>query len=144
MRGAGEEWVRVGGTLDDVTHAISALISSPGSYTLYSDVGAVPMSGTLSGISVVPRILSRSEALVWNEVSIGFDLGRAAATTVRVYNRAGRLVRTIVEGQVLGPGASLVHWDGRDRDGLMVKDGLYLVTVEALGETGTQALAIVK
>jgi flagellar hook assembly protein FlgD len=64
--------------------------------------------------------------------------------TVRVYNRAGRLVREVVAGQSFGPGANLVRWDGRDREGSVVADGIYLVTVEALGQTRTQTLAVVR
>jgi len=37
----------------------------------------------------------------------------------------------------MGPGANLVYWDGRDRDGDAATEGLYLVTVEALDETRT-------
>ena len=42
------------------------------------------------------------------------------------------------------PGANLAHWDGRDREGSIVTDGLYLVTVEALGQTRTSTLAVVR
>jgi flagellar hook assembly protein FlgD len=44
----------------------------------------------------------------------------------------------------MGAGANLVRWDGRDRSGAYVADGIYLVTVEALGETRRNTLAVVK
>ena len=64
--------------------------------------------------------------------------------TVKVYDRAGRLVREVATGQPMGAGANLVRWDGRSTDGSAVEDGLYLVTVEALGGRQTQTLAVVR
>jgi hypothetical protein len=53
-------------------------------------------------------------------------------------------MREVVAGETLLPGANLVRWDGRDRDGGVVEDGLYMVTVEALGQTRRNALAVVR
>ena len=39
-------------------------------------------------------------------------------------------MREVVVGLNLGAGANLIRWDGTDRDGRVVEDGLYLVTVE--------------
>lgn len=38
---------------------------------------------------------------------------------------------------------NVVHWNGRDDDGLVVEDGVYIVNVEAEGhrQTGTVAVA---
>ena len=47
-------------------------------------------------------------------------------------------------GQTLGPGTNLLSWDGRDEDRHAVDSGLYLVTVEALGDTRTRTLAVVR
>jgi hypothetical protein len=79
----------------------------------------------------------------------GDEAHRAAAAGGRALRavrrgRAGRLVRTVAERESFGAGANLVRWDGRDRDGVLVEDGIYLVTVAALGETRTQTLAVVK
>ena len=78
------------------------------------------------------------------EIAIGFTLGRPAAVTVKVFSRAGRLMREVTSDAPMSSGANLVRWDGRDRDGAIVDDGLYLVTVEALGQKQVQALAIVR
>ena len=57
---------------------------------------------------------------------------------------AGRLVQEVVAGQAFGAGANLVRWNGRDREGHLVPDGPYVVTVEALGETRRGPLAVVR
>jgi flagellar hook assembly protein FlgD len=77
-------------------------------------------------------------------VAIGFSLGRPASVDVTVFNRAGRMVRQVASGLSLPGGAGVVHWDGKDRDGRVVEEGLYIVTVEALGERQTQTLAVLR
>ena len=49
-----------------------------------------------------------------------------------------------MSGETLGPGANLVSWDGRDEDRHDVEGGLYLVTIEALGEKNTRTLGVVR
>ena len=53
-------------------------------------------------------------------------------------------MRIVTSGQSLGPGTNLVSWDGRDEERKEVESGLYLVTVEALGQTHTQALSVIR
>ena len=95
-------------------------------------------------MSLTPRVFSPRGRFASPEVAIGFTLGRPGGVTVKVYNRAGRLVREVATGLSLGAGANLVRWDGRDRQGAVVEDDLYVVTVEALGEKRTQTLAVVR
>lgn len=57
---------------------------------------------------------------------------------------AGRLVSEVISGERLNAGANLVHWDGQDREGDLVEDGLYLVTVEALDQKRIKPLAVVR
>jgi flagellar hook assembly protein FlgD len=64
--------------------------------------------------------------------------------TVKIYNRAGRLVREVASGQQMNAGTNLIQWDGRDSDANQVEDGLYLVVVEALGQKQTKTLAVVR
>ena len=54
------------------------------------------------------------------------------------------MMREVVSGQSMNAGANLVRWDGRDRNGGFAVDGLYLVTVEALGRTERKTLAVVR
>lgn len=44
----------------------------------------------------------------------------------------------------VGAGANLAHWDGRDHDGEVVEDGVYLVTVDAMGQKRVKPLAVVR
>ena len=61
-------------------------------------------------------------------LQISYAIGNAAdaAVDIRIYNVAGRLVRTLVNG-VDAPGRHLVIWDGRSESGDSAPHGIYFV-----------------
>jgi subtilisin family serine protease len=75
--------------------------------------------------------------------SVGFDLPPVALagqskwpTTVRIFNVAGRLVRTAVERD-LDPGPHVATWDGRDAHGFLQPAGVYFIEVATSAERAT-------
>ncbi|MCK5595828.1 MAG: T9SS type A sorting domain-containing protein, partial [Candidatus Eisenbacteria sp.] len=60
-----------------------------------------------------------------------------------VYNVAGRLVRTLVDGEV-DPGYHSVVWDGRDNSGVEVGSGVYFCRMEAEGFDDTTKMVLLK
>jgi hypothetical protein len=135
-------WRRIGGSLD--TGRISAPIHEEGSYALFSDDSVPAGARTLSALQLTPRAFSPSGSFASQRVAISFELGQGSLVTVRVYNAAGRLVRQLVSGEPFGAGANVVRWDGRDFDGGIATPGIYLVSVHALGERRTAAVAVVR
>ena len=142
--GADGVWQRLGGTLDQAGARLATPFSAAGQYAIFAAPAGTSLPGRSLALSLTPRILSSRGVLANSSVRIGFVLARAGATRVTIHNRAGRLVRVVMSGTTLGPGANLVSWDGRDEDHHDVESGLYLVTVEALGETHTQTLGVVR
>ncbi len=142
--GADSTWRRLGGTVDGTNECISSPITEAGRYAVFVEISQAPGVNTLSAVSVVPRVFSPSGSFANREAAISFTLGRSGSVTVKVYNRAGRLVREVVSGQYMGAGANLVRWDGRNTNGQVVEDGLYLLSVEALGEKQVKTLAVVR
>jgi ligand-binding sensor domain-containing protein len=140
----GQDWQRLGGTVESGGASISAAIELEGTYAVFSDSGGPAPGGGLSALSFTPRVFSPSGGFADTEVAISFTLGRSGPVTVKVYNRAGRLVDELVSRLQMNAGANVVRWDGRDGDGTEVPDGLYLVTVDALGEKQVQTLAVVR
>ncbi len=74
--------------------------------------------------------------------TIGFDLpktqlaGQAAwPTTVRIFNVAGRLVRTAIRNP-LAPGPHVAAWDGRDEHGFLQPAGVYFIEVATSAQRG--------
>ncbi len=139
----GSSWRRLGGTREP--GKLSLAITQPGTYALFTDTAPVPDGvPTLSSLSFTPRVFSPTGTFAQDHLAIGFTLGRSSPVTVRVYNRAGRMIREVSSGETMGPGASLVRWDGKDHSGVAVTDGLYLVTVEAAGKTERRTVAVVR
>jgi ligand-binding sensor domain-containing protein len=144
--GADLVWRRLGGTVDGTSGRVTVSVTAAGRYALFTDTGAPATTGAarLSALTLTPRVFSPHGSYAAPSVAIGFTLGRPGAVAVRVYNRAGRLVREVANGVALGAGANVVRWDGRDGNGREVEDGAYLVAIGAFGETQTRALAVVR
>jgi hypothetical protein len=137
-------WRAVGGTPESGGARLTIPLQSPGRYALFSGSTTPAGAEWLSTLSLSPRVFSPTGGFASSDIAISFTMGAPGPATVKIYNRAGRLVRTVAESQSFAAGANLVRWDGRGRDGDVVASGLYLVAVEAQGETRTAALSVVK
>jgi hypothetical protein len=62
---------------------------------------------------------------------VRFVLPESAASTLRVFDLRGRLVRTLEDGVARTEGEHAVRWDGRDRFGAPVAAGVYVVELRA-------------
>ncbi len=101
-------------------------------------VSAVP--GPLAarvGLALAPR--SRPSALpleLWWQ-----GAGAAGPRTIRLYDVAGRLVRSLP----LSPGTEgVATWDGLDREGARVRSGLYFAVLSAGGATAKARVVVVE
>lgn len=64
------------------------------------------------------------------------DSGQRTVVTVRVYDLAGRLVRTLIDG-ARDPGYREAVWDGRDELGTPVAGGIYFYRLSATSRGGS-------
>jgi len=62
--------------------------------------------------------------------TIAYDVPHEARVAIRVYDVAGRLVRTLVD-DAEGPGRHEAVWNGRNDRGEAVGSGVYFCTMEA-------------
>lgn len=74
-------------------------------------------------------------------VHVSFSLTQSAPATVRIYDVAGRLVRTLVDRQVEAGDHEAV-WDGRDESGRAVARGLYVARLSARDERDQRKILI--
>jgi hypothetical protein len=72
----------------------------------------------------------------------GGENGRAHVS-LRVYDLRGRLVRTLVDEELL-PGRHEVVWDGRDEEGRRVPSGLYLYRLGLGGRTVVRKMTVLR
>ncbi|RMD91867.1 MAG: T9SS C-terminal target domain-containing protein [Calditrichaeota bacterium] len=62
--------------------------------------------------------------------TLRFDVPKGSQVSIRVYDVLGREVKTLVNRKYQ-PGSHAVAWDGRDRNGLPLPSGEYLVRLQA-------------
>ncbi len=100
-------------------------------------VDDVNVTSTSTGVNDPGEIVPREFALLQNApnpfnpvTTIAFALPEQADVSVKVYNMAGRVVRTLVDGSE-GPGTHSVVWDGRDEAGRSVASGVYFYRMSA-------------
>jgi hypothetical protein len=76
--------------------------------------------------------------------SVRYDLARAEIVTLRVYDAAGRLVRTLVDRVSQPAGRHEARWDGRTASGGAASAGVYCCRLTAGDFSGTSRLTLVK
>jgi subtilisin family serine protease len=85
---------------------------------------------------VRPSVMSR-------ETRVEFDLPRAGNLSLVVYNLAGQVVRTLLEGTHSG-GTYEVVWNGKNEQGLQVPSGVYFVRLNAGAFSDSKRVVVVK
>jgi hypothetical protein len=75
---------------------------------------------------------------------VAFDLPRAMRAGVRVFTAGGRLVRVLASAGEFTAGNHTLHWDGRDDRGRAAASGVYVIRLDAGGESRTQRAVLVR
>ncbi|MEZ4386964.1 MAG: FG-GAP-like repeat-containing protein [Candidatus Krumholzibacteriia bacterium] len=75
---------------------------------------------------------------------IGFVVPAASVVTLRVFDAAGRLVRTLVDGRVLAAGAHRAAWDGTADTGRPLPSGVYLCRFQSAGQAASLPVILAK
>jgi streptogramin lyase len=73
--------------------------------------------------------------------SIEYTLDEAGPVRLRVFDAAGRAVRTLVEGS-RRPGRHTATWDGRGDDGAAVASGVYFCRLEAVDGAASRRMVL--
>jgi ligand-binding sensor domain-containing protein len=122
---------------------LTTLAREPGIYLVARVASLSEGTAALGELVFTPRVLQPGSAEGAGSVAVSFRMGRAGTGSVRIFNRSGRLVRTLADGRLFSAGINVVRWDGRDEDGDPVLTGLYFVRVAVgdLGRTGILAVA---
>jgi hypothetical protein len=75
---------------------------------------------------------------------IAFDLPEPARVDLRVYNAAGRVVRTLLRSEQVNAGPREEVWDGRDDDGNALASGVYFCKLDVGGVTLAGKMVLLK
>lgn len=102
------------------------------------------VSGTGNGVPPAATALGEAVPNPFNpSTTLSFAMATPGHARLRVYDTAGRLVATLVDG--LHPaGNHVVVWDGRDAAGRVVASGVYLYRLEAGAFRSTRKMVLMK
>jgi len=104
------------------------------------DVGIV-CTGTLSSTTMASMEVYASDPA--EDVKISFTLEKAGPISLKIYDAAGRLVRTLESG-VADAGRHNRQWDRRTNGGAEAHAGVYFVKLEHAGRTIMKKAMLVK
>ncbi len=68
----------------------------------------------------------------YQQTSIAFYLKQSCTVSIKLFTLTGDQVRTLVNNEFRSAGEHQLTWDGRTRSGQAVKNGVYLLRLEAL------------
>jgi hypothetical protein len=75
--------------------------------------------------------------------TIKFDMKEKGLVALKIYDVAGRLVRTLVD-EARDAGAYTIRWDGRNNIGAEVASGIYFYKMETAGFLATKKLVLLR
>jgi len=120
-----------------VDSTIYASRIAPGGGTYVTDVPESPAPGSPTSLGpVYPNPFNPT-------VTIHFNLARACRARIHIYDPSGRLVRTLLNMELVA-GPQTIRWDGSNDLGHRVASGVYFCRLEASGFKLTRTIALVR
>ncbi len=107
-------------------------------------------SGVISGVGdqapvVVDVAIDRIAPNPFNPTTtVEYSVGQPGQVFVRIYDVTGRIVRTLVDGDVAAARDYQVRWNGQDDSGRSVPSSIYFCRVETATGAATQKLTLLK
>ena len=136
------DWVFIGwsGDLSGSTNPETLVVAGPAQITAHFEptVVAVEPGGLAFALhGARPNPFGR-------QTSLSFTVPAHGSVRLAIYGVSGRLIRTLVQGEELGPGQHNVVWDGRDDAGRSVRSGVYLCRLSFGAHTQTRRMVFLK
>ena len=101
------------------------------------------MSACWIGLSISTTLMPNMPNPFNPQTMIRFRVGEAGPVRVAIYDVTGRLVRTLVDGQ-MGRGEQGVTWQGRDDSGRTVSSGAYYVRLDTGSKIDQRKIMLMK
>ncbi len=129
------------------------ILPVPINQTPMSFRGASYIFSVSLGVSAQPQPLSNNTVFAYPDpfnptlenATISYSLSKGGDVTIRIYDVAMNLVRTLIKDQPQQPGQHTVTWDGKDEKGETVANGIYFFVIESsAGERGAGKIAVKK
>ena len=105
--------------------------------TLVSGVGTETLPARFSLAAAYPNPFNP-------QTTLAFYLPKECRATMKVFDTAGRLVRTLADDKYLAAGHHSLIWSGRDNNGRLSTSGVYFYRLEAGEFVATQQMTLLK
>jgi flagellar hook assembly protein FlgD len=79
-----------------------------------------------------------------SRTTLAYDLARRDPVDLRIYDVSGRLVRTLIAGDVEEAGPHVIEWDGRSDAGATSLSGLYFGRLVTGGDSDVRRLVRIR
>ncbi len=99
----------------------------------------LPSDRIITNFSIDNNPFAPQTNLVNSTAAFSFTLGAPAKVWLKVFDLAGRTVLRLDAG-VLSAGTQSLVWDGLDRNGSLVRNGIYIYQLVAEGQNATQKI----
>ena len=76
--------------------------------------------------------------------TIRFDLARDGVVRLQIFDAAGRLVKTLVDGEMTRGFGKVVTWNGYDESGRHAPSGVYFYKLVTVDATATKKMVMLK
>jgi hypothetical protein len=106
------------------------------------DAAPVNVTGVPPGPGPAVRLEFAQPNPFAGQARIAFTLAQAARVDLSILDLAGRHVRTLASGELMGPGEQVATWDGRSDEGRTARAGVYWALLRSPG--GADRLRLVK
>jgi hypothetical protein len=123
-------------------------LDPPDGVTWTSESGVFLSNVSSADDFVIPK---RAPHLIQNypnpfnpQTTIAYDLPKQEAVSLRVFDLSGRLVRMLVDSEIVASGRQEAVWNGRDDTGRRVASGTYFYRLEAGEYSETKRMALIK
>lgn len=120
----------------------------------YNEAGGLLVSAIQcgwDGTAVSPSLVPVAASLGQNypnpfnpRTTIYYELGSELPVSLRIYDLAGRLVRTLVTGEMKAAGPHEANWEGRDQTGRQAAAGVYLYELVTPEVRETRRMTLLK
>jgi hypothetical protein len=134
--------------VDPATALSLELNVPPPGGSAFEGLAAIPVPA--DPVVSVPRPATRSLAMrvrpnpTSGASRIEFALAAPERLSARVFDVAGRIVRTLADDQDFGSGSHSLAWDGRGSDGASTRAGIYFVVVNYHAGRSVARVAVVR
>jgi len=141
-------WVlaeQLGGTVDRSNKAITSAVTRLGRFVVMQKAEpSLEQDAKITQLTCQPRIFSPNGRAYNTETTISFHLSAPVSVSIIIYNRAGELIRTLMENQPMSAGVNAVAWDGKGDDGSgYLPSNMFIVVVKAGDEIAYKTVGIV-